>query len=108
MGIQRLISRSVEGLSEDNITIVNGETGEEINDFEGMAENDRISLVAKQEKEIRKLESEYSSKVLKQLQTTFGDKRVKVTNMTIDMDMSQKKFQKTGLNQQKALKKMFR
>ena len=94
-GIQRHISRSVEGLSEDNITIVNGETGEEINDFEGMEASDRISLVAKQEKEIRKLESEYSSRVLKQLQTIFGDKRVKVTNMTIDMDMSQKKFTKT-------------
>ena len=91
-GLQRLISRSVEGLSEDNITIVNGETGEEINDFEGMEASDRISLVAKQEKEIRKLESEYSSQVLKQLQTTFGDKRVKVTNMTIEMDMSQETF----------------
>lgn len=91
-GIQRLIARSVEGLSEDNITIVNGDTGEEINDFEGMAENDKISLVAKQEREIRKLESEYSSQVLKQLQTTFGDKRVKVTNMTIEMDMSQETF----------------
>ncbi len=91
-GIQRLIARSVEGLSEDNITIVNGDTGEEINDFEGMAESDKISLVAKQEREIRKLESEYSSQVLKQLQTTFGDKRVKVTNMTIEMDMSQETF----------------
>lgn len=91
-GIQRLIARSVEGLNEDNITIVNGDTGEEINDFEGMAENDKISLVAKQEREIRKLESEYSSQVLKQLQTTFGDKRVKVTNMTIEMDMSQETF----------------
>ena len=91
-GIQRLIARSVEGLSEDNITIVNGDTGEEINDFEGMEASDKISLVAKQEREIRKLESEYSSQVLKQLQTTFGDKRVKVTNMTIEMDMSQETF----------------
>ena len=93
-GIQRLISRSVEGLSEDNITIVNGETGEEVNDFEGMEDSDRVSIVAKQEKEIRKLESEYSSKVLKQLQTTFGEKRVKVTNMTIDMDMSHEEYTK--------------
>ena len=91
-GIQRLISRSVEGLSEDNITIVNGETGEEINDFEGMEANDRLDQTEKQEKIIRKLESEYSSQVLKQLQTTFGDKRVKVTNMTIEMDMSQETF----------------
>ena len=91
-GIQRLISRSVEGLSEDNITIVNGETGEEINDFEGMEANDRLDQTEKQEKIIRKLESEYSSQVLKQLQTTCGDKRVKVTNMTIEMDMSQETF----------------
>lgn len=91
-GIQRLISRSVEGLSEDNITIVNGETGEEVNDFAGMEASDRLSLIEKQEKAIRKLESEYSSQVLKQLQTTFGDKRVKVTNMTIEMDMSEETF----------------
>lgn len=91
-GIQRLISRSVEGLSEDSITIVNGETGEEVNDFAGMEASDRLSLIEKQEKAIRKLESEYSSQVLKQLQTTFGDKRVKVTNMTIEMDMSEETF----------------
>ncbi len=89
-GIQHLIMRSVDGLTEDNILIMNGATGDEINDFEGMADSDRISNIEKQEKLIRRLESEYSSRVLNELQSTFTDKRVKVTSMTIDMDMSEK------------------
>lgn len=89
-GLQNLIKYSVEGLTDENITITDQSTGEQINDFEGMAETDRINNVSKQEKIIRQLESEYSSKVLKSLQSTFTPDRVKVTNMVIDMDMSQK------------------
>ena len=88
-GIQHLIMRSVEGLSEDNITITDGETNEEINDFAGMEETDRLNNIERQEKLIRKWESEYASKVLLQLQGTFSEKRVNVTNVVIDVDMSQ-------------------
>ena len=100
-GIQHLVELSVEGLTSDNITILNGETNEEVNDFESMEAADKINNLDKQQKLIRKLESEYSAAVLKSLQSTFGDKRVKIANMKIDMDMSErsstgKKY--TGIN----------
>ncbi|MBQ1662783.1 MAG: hypothetical protein II054_09790, partial [Treponema sp.] len=82
-GIQHLVMRSVEGLLEENITIVNGDTNEEINDFEGLDELEKTSITDKQQKLIRKLESEYSASVLKSLQNTYGVKRVKIANMKI-------------------------
>ncbi len=89
-GIQHLVMRSVEGLTEDNITIFNGETNEEVNNFADMDALDKINNTDKEQKLIRKLESEYSSAVLKALQLTYGDKRVKIANMKIEMDMSDK------------------
>lgn len=89
-GIQNLIARSVEGLKDDDIVIVDGSTNEQINDFEGMAESDRISIIDKQQKLIRKMEAEYASNVLKALKNTYSDKRVKVANMKIDMNMSER------------------
>ncbi|MBR6153296.1 MAG: flagellar M-ring protein FliF [Treponema sp.] len=100
-GIQHLVELSVEGLTADNITILNGDTNEEINDFDSLEAADKINNLDKQQKLIRKLESEYSAAVLKSLQYTFGDNRVRIANMKIDMDMSErestgKKY--TGIN----------
>ncbi|MBO4320217.1 MAG: flagellar M-ring protein FliF [Treponema sp.] len=89
-GIQHLVELSVEGLTSDNISIVNGETNEEVNDFEGLEAADKINNLDKQQKLIRKLESEYSVAVLTSLQKTFTDDRVRIANMKIDMDMSEK------------------
>ena len=75
-GIQHLVELSVEGLTADNITILNGDTNEEINDFDSLEAADKINNLDKQQKLIRKLESEYSAAVLKSLQYTFGDNRV--------------------------------
>ena len=100
-GIQHLIELSVEGLTADNISIVNGDTNEEINDFDSLEAADKINNLDKQQKLIRKLESEYSVAVLTALQKTFTDDRVRIANMKIDMDMSErsstgKKY--TGIN----------
>ena len=89
-GIQHLIELSVEGLTADNISIVNGDTNDEINDFESMEAADKINNLDKQQKLIRKLESEYSTAVIKSLQETYTDKRVRIANMKIDMDMSER------------------
>ena len=99
-GIEHLVMRSVEGLKSENITITNGDTGVEINDFDGMEAIDDINLTDKQEKLIRKLEADYSSKVLKALQETYGADRVRVANMTIEMNMSketQDKLEYSGI-----------
>ncbi len=89
-GIQRLIVRSVEGLTEDNVAIVNGVTNKQINDFEGMEETDRLSNVEKSQKIILGLETEYAAQVLGALKGTYGENRVRIANMKIDMDMSTK------------------
>lgn len=89
-GIQNLIKKAVEGLKDENISIVDGVTGNEVNDFEGMAESDRLSNIEKEKRIILKLETEYASRVLKALQVTFGDKRVKIANMKIDMNTSKR------------------
>ena len=89
-GIQHLIQRSVEGLLEENISIVDGLTSLEINDFEGMRETERIDNVAREQRLIQTLENEYSSRVLKALTSTFTDKRVRIANMKIDMNMSKR------------------
>ncbi|MCR5764192.1 MAG: flagellar M-ring protein FliF [Treponema sp.] len=93
-GIEHLIMRSVEGLTRDNITIVDGSTNQEINDFEGMEETDRINNIQKEQKVIQKLEAEYSSAVLAALQSTYGVDRVRVATMKIKMDMSKRSVSK--------------
>lgn len=94
-GIEHLIMRSVEGLTRDNITIVDGSTNQEINDFDGMEEIDRINNIQKEQKVIQKMETEYSSAVLAALRQTYGVERVRVANMKIQMDMSKRSVSKT-------------
>ncbi len=90
-GIQNLIKRCVEGLKDDGITISDGNTNEQINDFEGMAESDRINNISKQQKEIRKYETELANNVYNQLGSIYGD-RVSLTNVNLEMDMSVEKI----------------
>ena len=66
LGIQRIILSAVEGLREENLIIADSE-GNQINDFEGMAESDRVSLVEKQQKLIRKQEVELRARILNAL-----------------------------------------
>ncbi len=94
-GIQNLVIKAVEGLREEDIVILDGITQLQINDFEGMAESDRIANIDKQQKLIRKMEAEYSSKVLAALKNTYSDKRVKIANMKIEMDMSEEQVGET-------------
>ena len=87
LGIQSLIMSAVEGLKAENCTIADSE-GNILNDFEGMAESDRIDLVKKQEKLIREGEAHYRAQILKALQSTLSTDRVRDLNIKIDMDFS--------------------
>ena len=89
MGIQRLILSAVEGLKEENLIITDA-SGNQINDFEGMAESDRVSIIEKQQKLIRKQEVELRARILNALQKTFTEDRCRDMVVTIEMDMSQK------------------
>lgn len=89
-GLQNLIKASVEGLKDEDIVISNGSTNEQINDFTGMAESDRLSNIERQQKIIHKQEATYTGLVLAALKGTFSDDRVKVMNIKIDMNMSER------------------
>ena len=90
-GLQRLILAGVEGLTEENLVITDWE-GNQLNDFSGMAESDRIDLIAKQQKLINRLEIQYTASILESLQNIFTTDRIRNLNVKIDMDMSERKI----------------
>ena len=94
LGIQRLVLSAVEGLREENLIITDSE-GNQVNDFEGMAESDRVDIVAKQQKLIRKQEVELRARILKALQRTYGEDRCRDMIVSVEMDMSQKTSEAT-------------
>ena len=93
-GIQSLIQMAVEGLRPENITIADSE-GNILNDFASLEEFDRVSLVARQQREIQRLETYYRAKVLTALQQTLSEDRVRDLNIKIDMNMSQRSSSST-------------
>ena len=94
LGIQKIILKAVEGLTAEQLTISDSD-GIVLNDFDSMADFDKVDLAEKEQKLIRKLEAEYRAKVLKALQTTLSEDRVRDLNIKIDMDMSEEKTQAT-------------
>ena len=92
-GIEKLLVFAVDGLTSDNITILDATTSLQINDFEGMEDFDRVNLVEKQQKLISNLEAEYRDKILRTLQLNLNSSttdRVRDLNIKIDMDFSTK------------------
>ena len=89
LGIQKLILSAVEGLTAENLTISDMD-GNVLNDFEGMADMDRVSVIERQQKLRRKLEAQLKADVLIALQKTKTEDRIRDLNVTIDMDMSEK------------------
>ncbi len=86
-GVQNLILRAVSGLIEQNIEIDDTE-GNRLNDFEGLAELDRVALAGKEAELRQKEEAHLRAKVLSLLRRNFGDDRVREVNVSIEMDMS--------------------
>ena len=88
-GIQKLLQYAIEGLLPDHIVITDN-NGNVLNDFEGMAAADRLSLIEQEGKLIRRQEIYYRDAVLNSLQSIFTADRVRDLNIKIDMDMSKK------------------
>ena len=93
-GIQKILLKAIPGLKEENVTIADA-SGVILNDFEGMKDIERIDVIAKEQKLIQTLETQYRAKILTALQYIFTDDRVKDLNIKIDMDMSQKVVEAT-------------
>jgi flagellar M-ring protein FliF len=88
-GVQKILKFAIEGLRDENIVITN-QDGLVLNDFEGMAAMDRLSLTEREQKLVRTLEAQYRAIILNSLQGTFSKERVKDLNIKIAMDMSKK------------------
>jgi flagellar M-ring protein FliF len=88
-GVQKILKFAVQGLKDENIVIAN-QNGLVLNDFEGMAAFDRLSLIERESKIVLALETKYRAQILKSLQGTFSADRVRDLNIKIDMDMSKK------------------
>jgi flagellar M-ring protein FliF len=88
-GVQKILKFAVQGLTDSNIVITN-QNGLVLNDFEGMAEIDRIHVIERETKVVRNLEDQYRTRVLKNLQEVFTPDRVRDLNIKIAMDMSKK------------------
>jgi flagellar M-ring protein FliF len=93
-GIQKLLKLSIEGLKDENIVITDNK-GLQLNDFEGMAESDRLSNIARESKMVQDDEKIYRTRILNQLQSTFSANRVRDLNIKIDKDLSKKTVDKT-------------
>jgi flagellar M-ring protein FliF len=92
-GIQKLIRLAIEGLKDENIVITD-QRGLMLNDFAGMAEWDRLSIIERETKMVRQLEAQYRTQILNSLQETYTPDRVRDLNIKIDMDMSKKAISK--------------
>jgi len=88
-GIQKLLKFAIEGLQDENIVITDNR-GLVLNDFEGMAASDRLSLIERENRIVLDIEKRYRNLVLSALQSTFSADRVRDLNIKIDMDMSKK------------------
>ena len=95
-GIQKLLKFAVEGLKDENITIADS-SGNVINDFAGMQDFDRLSLIEKEQKLIAQIEAQYRAKILNSLQQIYGIDRVRDLNLKIEMDMSTKAIQQRDI-----------
>ena len=88
-GIQKLLKTAIAGLSDDNIVITD-QSGNQLNDFDGLAAWDRQTLVEREQKFVQTQEAKYRALVLAALQNTYTSNRVRDLNIKIDMDMSKK------------------
>lgn len=93
-GLQDIVISAVEGLRADNLVISDSE-GNQINDFAGMAESDRVDIISKQQKLIQKQEVQIRAKILKAFQKTYTEDRCRDMVVTVEMDMSEKKSDST-------------
>lgn len=94
LGIQKLILTAVEGLKAENLTI-SDTLGNVLNDFESLAESDRVSIIEKQQKLRHAEEAKLRAAALSALQKTYTDDRIRDLNVTIEMDMSEKESKAT-------------
>ncbi|MBN1698347.1 MAG: flagellar M-ring protein FliF [Spirochaetales bacterium] len=89
-GIEKLIMLAVSGLDHETIVITDN-YGTRLNDYEGLADLDKLNLTKRQLRLKREKELEYKHEILKALQIIYRPDRVTIPKMEIDLDFSEEK-----------------
>ncbi len=84
-GIEKLVMKAVEGLSQDNL-VISDQNGVVVNDFANLAEFDRLELSKRQIKQKQELENKYKKQIFQELSQIFGAKRVSVLKVDIALN----------------------
>ncbi|MBQ5472593.1 MAG: flagellar M-ring protein FliF [Treponema sp.] len=92
--LERLVLTLIEGLNHDNLTISDRD-GNVLNDFEGLEDATRLSIIEKEQKLRHKEEARLKAEILNHLQGIVTSKRLGDLNVYVEMDMSQKTSDKT-------------
>ena len=92
--IQELIINAIPGLTAEHITISDN-AGNILNDFEGMADIERVDIIEKEQLLIASFEEKKRKEVLIALQQIYTPDRVRDLSISIDMDMSQQEIATT-------------
>jgi flagellar M-ring protein FliF len=88
-GIVKLVKFAIQGLNDDNIVITD-HRGNLLNDFEGLEDFDRLELTKRQITQKEALESQYKKEILTELKSIFGEDRVRILKVEIDLDLGAK------------------
>ncbi len=91
-GIVKLVKFAVEGLEDDYITITDHH-GNILNDFTGLAEFDRLEITKRELKIKNDIEKRLKGAVIQSLRQIFGQDRVEIINLDIDLDMGKKSIE---------------
>lgn len=84
-GIVKLIKYAVEGLQDENIVITD-HVGNQLNDFTGLKNLDRLELTKREIKTKTDLEKQYKAEILNELKHIFGADRVNIVNVDIALN----------------------
>ena len=91
-GIEKLVHFAIQGLEDENIVITD-HRGNVLNDFEGFEDFDRLELTRRQISQKNTLEGKYKKEMLEELKSIFGEDRVRILKVDIDLDMGEKKVE---------------
>ena len=88
-GMEKIIQFAVGGLSKENIVITD-QNGIQLNDFADLRDIDRIEIARREIKTKAELEQRYKTEVYASLRQIWGQDRVQIVKLDIDLDMSKR------------------
>ncbi len=86
-GVQRLVQFAVEGLTAENIVILD-HRGNQVNGSAGLPQLDRISLAQQQITTKFDFEQRYQREIMAALEKIFTADRVQIVKLDLDLDLS--------------------